>query len=203
MTRIHLRIPTRSATTGRRQLRPDRPVKWPPSAPPPPPLALTAAASPRSPRRAAIAYVVDVGPFYSPASSNASAPRRCRRRDAELTGQSYYAGIGRTPCDVHQRPDHVGATPLVIQPTGPPAAATGSATRCAPSAVDGWKAACDAAASPGRRETPPGRHRRIRPHRPRVVMHRHHQPEDAPVVATTWPPATPSCCCRPRHPRNA
>jgi len=93
------------------------------------------------------AYVVDVGPFYLASIVECLGSKALVADEmAELTGQSYYAGIAQDTIAMSINDlITVGATPLVVQAYW---AAGGSEwfgdKLRAKALVDGWKAACDA-----------------------------------------------------------
>ena len=92
------------------------------------------------------AYVVDVGPFYLASIVECLGSKALVADEmAELTGQSYYAGIAQDTIAMSINDlITVGATPLVVQAYW---AAGGSDwfgdKQRAKALVDGWKAACD------------------------------------------------------------
>ena len=92
------------------------------------------------------AYVVDVGPFYIASIVECLGSKALVADEmAELTGQSYYAGIAQDTIAMSINDlITVGATPLVVQAYW---AAGGSDwfgdKQRAKALVDGWKAACD------------------------------------------------------------
>ena len=109
-----------------------------------------------------------------------------RRRDAALTGRSYYAGIAQDTIAMAVNDlITVGATPLVVQAYW---AAGGSEwfadAQRAQALVEGWKARLRRLRRRlgRRRDAGAGRHRRRRPHRPRRQLHRPRQPEAAAVA---------------------
>src|ERR1700748_3699223 len=92
------------------------------------------------------AYVVDVGPFYM-ASIVECLGSKALVADAwaELTGQSYYAGIAQDTIAMSINDlITVGATPLVVQAYWAAGGSEWFSDKLrAKALVDGWKAACD------------------------------------------------------------
>jgi len=92
------------------------------------------------------AYVVDVGPFYIASIVECLGSKALVADEmAELTGQSYYAGIAQDTIAMSINDlITVGATPLVVQAYWAAGGSDwfGDKLR-AKALVDGWKAACD------------------------------------------------------------
>ena len=149
------------------------------------------------------AYVVDVGPFYLASIVECLGTKALVADEmAALTGKSYYDGIAQDTIAMAVNDlITVGATPLVVQAYWAAGGCDwfGDAQR-AQALVAGWKQRLRRLRRGlgRRRDAGAGRHRRGRPHRPGGLVHRHHQPEGAPVASATGSaPATPSCCWPP------
>jgi len=93
------------------------------------------------------AYVVDVGPFYLASIVECLGSKALVADEmAELTGQSYYAGIAQDTIAMSINDlITVGATPLVVQAYWAAGGSDWFSDKVrAKALVDGWKAACDA-----------------------------------------------------------
>lgn len=93
------------------------------------------------------AYVVDVGPFYLASIVECLGSKALVADEmAEITGQSYYAGIAQDTIAMSINDlITVGATPLVIQAYWAAGGSDWFSDKLRSKAlVDGWKAACDA-----------------------------------------------------------
>ena len=92
------------------------------------------------------AYVVDVGPFYLASIVECLGSKALVADEmAELTGQSYYAGIAQDTIAMSINDlITVGATPLVVQAYWAAGGSEWFSDKLrAKALVDGWKAACD------------------------------------------------------------
>ena len=192
--------------TGRRQLRPDRPAEGGRAARRGGHRARNLAAhgfSEVAASRGESAYVVDVGPFYLASIVECLGSKALVADEMQaLTGRSYYAGIAQdTIAMAINDLITVGATPLVVQAYWAAGGSDwfGDAQR-AQALVAGWKRACDTCGVAwGGGETPAlagiveaGRIDLA------ASLHRHRQPEVAPVGGRpSSRPATRSCCWPP------
>jgi len=123
------------------------------------------------------AYVVDVGPFYLASIVECLGSKTLVADEmARLTGRSWYAGIAQDTIAMAVNDlITVGATPLVVQATGPPAAPTGFWTL--PGPKPWWPAGSRLARSarwPGAAAKPL------------------HWPASWPMAASTWRPPAPA-----------
>src|SRR5574343_646464 len=116
------------------------------------------------------AYVVDVGPFYVASIVECLGSKALVADEMKaLTGKSYYDGIAQDTIAMAVNDlITVGATPLVVQAYWAPGGRLEGRLRPLRRGLGRWR-------DPGA-----GRHRRVRPHRPGLVLHRHHQPQEPP-----------------------